>query len=69
MVTRDTILEPMGKMDWPEKDRYAKELVTILKTSKSEAEIIKRAEQVRESVRGNSIAVECKTKGCKRYGR
>lgn len=45
-----TITKPIGKMDWPEKDKYARELITILKTSTSEEEILARADDALQRV-------------------
>ena len=40
------IYDPIGEMDWADKHRYASALNTILKTSRTEYEIIMRAEEI-----------------------
>ena len=40
------VLRPAGEMEWEEKDKYAKKLLTILKTSQTEMEILERAAQI-----------------------
>ena len=48
--TSDKLLEPMRKMNWEEKDKYATELNTILETSKTEEEMLHRAEEVLKNI-------------------
>ena len=48
--TRHQISVPMGKMNWEEKDKYATELNIILKTSKTEEEILQRAEEALKNI-------------------
>ena len=45
-----TFLEPMQKMDWETMEKYCAELESILKTSKTEAEVIQKAEEARANL-------------------
>ena len=45
-----TLLRPMQEMDWEAKSKYATTLESILKTSKTEEEVIQRAKEARMSL-------------------
>ena len=48
--TADQIIDPLENMDWPQKKKVADELIIILETSKTEEEILCRAEEMYENL-------------------
>ena len=50
--TANQIMNPIGGMDWLQKKIVADELVTILETSKTEEEILRRAEEMYNNFTG-----------------
>ena len=50
--TIDQVTDPIGKLDWEQKKKVADELITILETSKTEEEILRRTEEMYNNFTG-----------------